>query len=102
MYNKCLCAYILTKNSRQVLRQVTLSTLFFNRFISLQLILPSYSIISIIDSYCQDKIELKRRCNCRSMICFRTQQRQMSTNDMLVNITNDVCSNHSHFNNVPC
>jgi len=99
MYNKCRCTYTLTKKSRRVLRQVTLSPLFFNRFIPLQLILPSYSII---DSYCQDKIELKRRCNCRSMICFRTQQRQMSTNDMLVNITNDVCSNHIHFNNVPC
>ncbi len=100
MYNQCCCACILAKKLRQILQQVTLLSLFSNRINPLQLFLPLYLITPIIDSYCQQKIELKRRCNCRSMICFRTGQRQMSTNNILENIINHVCSNNIHFNNV--
>jgi hypothetical protein len=42
---------------------------------------------------------LTRRCNCRSMIRFRIELRQISTNDMLVNIINHANSNRIHFNN---
>lgn len=100
MYSKCYFACILAKNPRQILRQETLLSLFSNYIISLQLSLPLYFIISIIDSYCQHKIELKRWCNCLSMICFRAGQQQMLTNGMLVNITDHGCSNYIHFNHV--
>ncbi len=92
MYNKCCCVNILTKNSRAILREETLSPL-------LQPILLSFFILFLIDCYYQHSIELTRRCNCRSMIRFRIELRQISTNDMLVNIINHANSNRIHFNN---
>jgi len=99
MYNKCCYTFILTKN-RTNLRQITpllLLLIFSNHIIPIQLILLLYYII---DSYSQYIIEVKRRCNCRSMNCFQIGQRQMSTNDMLINIIKHVCSNHNHSYNV--
>jgi hypothetical protein len=99
MYNKCCYTFLISKKLTD-LQQITLSLLFSNHIIPLQLILRLYYTIFIIDNYYQHIIEVKRRCNCRSMICFRTGQRQMSTNDMLININNHVSSNYIHYNNV--
>jgi len=96
MYDKCRCTCILAKN----LRQVTLSPLFPNQIIPLDITVLLYYLIFINESYYQYKIERNRRCNCCSMIHFRTYQRQMSTNDMLVNVVHHVSSNDIHFNNV--
>jgi hypothetical protein len=94
MYNKCGCACVLTKKRR------TLSPLLSNHIIPLELTLPSCYIIFITDSSYQHQIELKRRCNCCPMIHFRSEQRQTSTDDMLVNNNDHVSSNNIRFNNV--
>ena len=93
MYNKCGYTWILRQNLEEYLRA---TPLVFNCIIPLKPNLPLESL----DAYNLYESKFNRRCTCRSMIRFRTRQRQMSTDGMLIKIVHDVCANFTHFNNV--
>lgn len=80
------------------MQQVASLPLLANHIIPLELTELSYRIIFIVESYYLNRIEVKRRCNCRLMIVRQGFQRQASIDGMLVSINNDDSSAYIHFN----
>lgn len=100
MHNKLCDINWLLGKTKNYYQRTTISNLLSYCSVSLQLTSLTYLTHYPTNKNYQNKFKRKcRRCYCRSMIRFRIERRQTSTNDMLSNINDDVSSNYTHINN---